>query len=520
MRHRYSTIMDKQAALRNYYKRLQKDNEVTQITVTNHTDDIRRVCLWGANNCVPLTDPLFIGNEGNVMANVGSHPQGLVYNPVNDLFYVVNQLDDSVSIINTSGEIVDTINFRGFQPAGSNPAVIPNALPGSISPSAITVNTNENSSEYGFVAVACSVSNEVVFISPDNSINRHERVGNRPTDIVYNRVDDCYYTTNLVSGTISKICAVRRVNNLPQITQARSIGVNPENGNLFIFNLSKNNVEVYDVLGNLKGDLGNVGDEEVSLMYHPPSDRMYVLLHTTGEVLVVNPESFRTELKIALPAESDAMAFNPHNQLMYIGSSLNRTITRIDAKHQIVDTIKAQGFSSGIAFSTKEDILAVSDASNDTVTIEGNSLRPTVTVNDEYFEYREDFQHNPTLISHLKIVASGDDRINALQRIERSITGKEICRTLSLSNYQSPQNFSNISEVFDMDGDIVDGHTIWCFKINPKQVVTFLMYHKQFEMYNVLPEKSRISTGVQMSKGIPASWLEYNENEPPDEQTD
>lgn len=516
MRHRYRTIMDKQAALRNYYKRLQKDNEVTQITVTNHTDDIRRVCLWGANNCEPLTDPLFIGSEGNVTVNVGSHPQGLVYNSANDLFYAVNQLDDSVSVINISGEIVDTINFG----VGGNPSFIQNALPGSISPSAITVNTNENSDEYGIIAVACSVSNEVVFINPENNIARRIGVDNRPTDIVYNPVDNCYYTTNLVAGTISKLCEVRRQNNLPRIEQVRNIGVNPNNGDLYVYDLNEGLLNAYDVSGNYKGSLGSVQEESVSFDYHPPSGKVYVLLETTGNVLIVNPKSFKTEQKLRLSEASDAIAFNPHNQLIYIGNSKNRTITRINAKHQIVDTIKAQGFSSGIAFSSKENILAVSDASNDTVTIEGNTLSPTVTVNDEYFEYREDFQHNPTLISHLKIVASGDDRINALQRIERSITGKETCRTLSLSNYQSPQNFSNISEVFDMDGDIVDGHTIWCFKINPKQVVTFLMYHKQFEMYNVLPEKSRISTGVQMSKGIPASWLEYNENEPPDEQTD
>ncbi|WP_339625472.1 YncE family protein [uncultured Winogradskyella sp.] len=521
---------DKQAAVRNYYQQLQKDNDVTQITVTNHTDDIRKVCLWGAISCVPLTDPMFLEGVATKTIIVEKHPQELIYNPVTDLFYVINQLSDSVSVVNTSGAVVTTIDLYqqtqivqtgGGSGVGERTArreqVNPLKSPGTISPAAIAVNTKSDSAEYGMIAVACSVSNEVVFINTSNTIERRETVGKRPIDITYNPVDDCYYTTNLVSGTISKICINRRVNNLPPIEAARTIGVNTDNGDLYIHSLKDGSVNIYDVQGNLKGSVGSVRSEIVSFLFHPVTKNMYMVLNGANTVVVLDTTRFVAIRKINTGNDPVEIAYNINNGLMYIGNRGDQTFTRIDAKHQVIDTIKSESFGVGLAISTKDDIVAVSNSANDTVTISGIQGGPTVTVNDEYYEYREDFQHNPTLISHLKIVASGEDRINALQLIEKSAAGKESCQTLSLSNHQSPQNFGNISEVFNIDGDIIDGHSIWCFKINPKQVVTFLIYHKQFEMYNMLPDKTRISTGVQMSEGIPASWLEYNENEPPDE---
>jgi YVTN family beta-propeller protein len=504
--------------VRKYYQQLQKDNDVTQITVTNHTDDIRKVCLWGAISCVPLTEPMFLDGIITETLTVEKHPQELAYNPANDLFYVVNQLSDSVSVISSKGKLIKTIKLTtpliNKQGKGSTTLRV---LPGTKSPVALAINTKVDSDGYGIVAVACSVSNEVFFINTDNTINRVDNVGNRPVDIVYNPLDDCYYTANLVSNSISKICINLRVNNLPLIEDARTIGVNTDNGDLYIHNLKDGAINIYDTIGNLKGSIGSVQSDIVSFAYHPVNKQMYLGLNNSDTVSIIDPVTFRATRKITVGKDPVSLAYNPHNGLMYVGNRGNQTFTRLDVKHQIVDTIKTGSFGIGLAISTKEDIVAVSNSADDTVTIKGEQGGPTVTVNEEYYEYREDFQHNPTLISHLKIVASGEDRINVLQLIEKSPIGKESCQTLSLSNHQSPQNFGNISEVFDIDGDIIDGHSIWCFKINPKQVVTFLIYHKQFEMYSMLPDKSRISTGVQMSEGIPVSWLEYNENEPPDE---
>ena len=103
--------LEKQKAINSFYKKLQKDTEVTQITVTNHTDDIRKVCLWGANACLPLTDPMQIERSFTKEVLVQKHPQGVVYNAVNDAFYCINQLSDSVSVISSSGGVITTIDL-------------------------------------------------------------------------------------------------------------------------------------------------------------------------------------------------------------------------------------------------------------------------------------------------------------------------------------------------------------------------------------------------------------------------
>ena len=518
--------MDKQVALRKYYKQLQRDTEVTQITVTNHTNDIRKVCLWGANACTPLTNPLELNQAFSKTIVVQNHPQAIAFNPANNLFYCVNQLSDTVSVIDTQGGLITTIplTIEASDDEGGNGSFLRNAqsvqitsLPGSISPTTVAINTLSTSVDYGTVAVCCSISNEVVFIGVDNTIIRREDAGVRPVDIVFNPIDGCYYTANMVSGTISKICALRRANNLPAVPGVKSLSVNTVNGDLFVHNTEDGRINVYDISGNFKSSVGATDEERIYFAFNPQNRLMYIVFPEGKTILLYDSALPRTIAKIPVTQIPRTIEFNPNDGLMYVGHPDTQSATRINTKNDIIDTVKLSGFTAGMAFSTTATVTAVSNTNANTVTVTGIQKGPTVTVNDEYFEYREDFQHNPTLISHLKIVASGTDRVNALQLIEKSATGKEVCQTISLSNHQSPQNFGNISEVSDIDGDIIDGHSIWCFKINPKQVVTFLIYHKQFEMYSVLPEKSRISTGVQMSKGIPESWLDNLKEEPPNE---
>ncbi|WP_179020745.1 YncE family protein [Winogradskyella forsetii] len=504
MRRRKFNWYNDKMKLRNYYRQLQKDNEVTQVTITNHTEDIRKVTLWGANSQTLLADPMFLESTIAKNITVEKRPQDMVYNPANDLFYVANQLSDSVSVIDVFGTLITTISL-----SSSN-------LPGSISPVAVTVNTKTDSPKFGVIAVACSVSNEVVFI--DNEIViRRENIGKRPIDISYNIFDDCYYIANLISGTISKISNTYRVTNFLNILGARNLGMNEDNGDLYIYSVENSDISIYDSQGVLKDTIEDVTSSIVSFVYHPIKKRMYLGFSDSNIVSEIDPLTFGIVVNIRVGNNPVALAYNYNNEMLYVRNRGDQNITRLDVKNNIIDTITLGDFGVGMAISSRKDIIALSNSKNNMVNILGSQSGPTVSVNEEYYEDREDFQHNPAMVSHLKIVASGEDRINTLQLLENSVSGKEKCSTLSLSNHHSPQNFGNISEVYDISGNLIDGHVRWCFKINPKQQVTFLIYYKQFEMYKMLPEKSRISTGVQMSEGIPASWLDNNQNKLPDE---
>lgn len=355
-------------AFKNYQKYLHKEFDVMQVVVKNHTPEIRDVCLWGGNSDKPITDPLFIENDESIDVLVGTHPQQVVLNPANNLLYVANQLSDSVSVVERDGTVVTTIPLTE------------NTMPGTVSPVALAVNTNQGYF-YGMVYVIGSVSNNMYHLGLNHKVVDINGTGKRPTEIKFDNESNELVIKNLVSKSTTRINAQTQV---------------------------------------------------------------------------------QTE-----------------------------TPWGIIDQFRLVDQVE-----------TEPDFAKVTTRKN-LLTIINWSKSPTVTINDEYHEEREDFKFSPGMLKHLKIVASGERRVNALQLLQKSIAGKEICKTLSLGNYQSPQSFQNVSEVFGVDGSMLDGQNSWCFKIGGLQTITFILYYKKMEMYNLLPEKASLAYGVQMSKGIP-----------------
>lgn len=350
-----------------YQKYLHDEFDVMQVTVKNHTTDIRNVCLWGGNSEKPITDPLFIENSEKIDVLVGTHPQQVVLNPANDLLYVANQLSDSVSVVARDGTVIATIPLTE------------NAMPGTVSPIALAVNTNSGYF-FGMVYVIGSVNNTMYHIGLNHKMVDANRTGKRPTEILFDNETNELVIKNIVSKSTTRI-----------------------------------------------------------------------------------------------NAETQAQTETPWG---------------IQDQFRLVDN---ESTSDLAKVTTQLNLLTIFNASKS----------PTVTINDEYHEEREDFKFSPGMLKHLKIVASGERRVNALQLLQKSIAGKEICKTLSLGNYQSPQSFQNVSEVFGVDGVMLDGQNSWCFKIGGLQTITFILYYKKLEMYNLLPEKASLAYGVQMSKGVP-----------------
>lgn len=293
-----------------YLKYLHDEFDVMQVTVKNHTTDIRNVCLWGGNSEKPITDPLFIENSEKIDVLVGTHPQQVVLNPANDLLYVANQLSDSVSVVARDGTVIATIPLTE------------NAMPGTVSPVALAVNTNSGYF-FGMVYVIGSVNNTMYHIGLNHKMVDANRTGKRPTEILFDNETNEIVIKNIVSKSTTRINAV---------TQAQT----------------------------------------------------------------------ETPLEI-------------QDQFRLVDNDSTSKIAKV---------------------TTQLNLLTIFNASKS----------PTVTINDEYHEEREDFKFSPGMLKHLKIVASGERRVNALQLLQNSIAGKEICKTLSLGNYQSPQSFQNVSE--------------------------------------------------------------------------
>lgn len=351
---------------RKFQKYLNAEFDTLQVTLKNHTPDIRDVCLWGGNSNKPITDPLTISSTKEFSVEIGTHPQGTVYNPANGYLYIANQLSDSISVVNKLGIVIMTISLSKIN------------LPGTVSPVALAVNSNISNAMYGSVYVIGSVSNKMYHINLEHEVVDSFETGIRPSAILFRPQDNKLQVSHIVSK----------------------------------------------------------------------------------DILIIDPNKNYNERSSAQNLVSRRVTDNPF-----------------------------------------EDVKVFTQQNR--VTFKTSITSPTITVNEEYHEEREDFKFSPGMLKHLKIIASGTRRVNALQMLQKSMAGKEICKTLSLGNYQSPQSFQNVSEVFDVDGYMVDGQNSWCFKIGPYQTITFLLYYKKLEMYNLLPEKSRLATGVEMSKGLP-----------------
>ena len=161
----------------------------------------------------------------------------------------------------------------------------------------------------------------------------------------------------------------------------------------------------------------------------------------------------------------------------------------------------------GFGINQTENVLFSSDTATNTVNVIGYSPQSSsITIDEDFAQKSEDFQHNPALVKHVKFVLSGTERFKVLTLREERVTGTIKNIPLSFRNYDNPQNFLNVSEVFGMEGSMIDGINSWIFKIAGLQTITLLVYYKQFEMYNLLPETAPKAKDLHPKTGIPESW--------------
>lgn len=484
------------AQIRDFYKELLDDNQVAQITVTNCSEQEREITLWGTNKCAPIANPLYRIELIKREVAIGQNSIEVVYNPVNDLFYVTNYSNNTITIVNDQAVVVHTVALS------SNPTT-------PVGPTSIVVNINPNSTEYGFVAVIAIRSKELIIVDSSFAVSRKIAITNAPIDLVYNPFSDAYFLIESLTDKVLKITTSNdQVVDFLTIAGVKTLGVNTDNGDLYVHNRVNNFVEIYNTSGIKRGwfDRATVNENKVSFYYHSVNQKMYIAYDTLNSIIITDGGTLNIETSQNVGVAPIDIEYNPIDNYIYVANQADQTFTCIDENFQIVDTISLVNFDQSFAISSKNGYIALNNSTLEQLLIVSMENRLLVKVTDDYEQIREDFKYNPMLIKHMKVVASTDARINTLQIIESSISGKETCESISLRSYHSPQGFGNVSEVFEMDGYIVDGRVCWRFKINPNQQVTFLIYYEQLEMYDFLPEKSRVSTGVQMGKGMPQAW--------------
>ena len=469
-----------------FYEWLLNSFNKFQVSITNTSSRSRTVTLWGGNSSMPVSEPnpdevelLELIREVSVSAsnNTGVHPQGVLVNPVNNLVYVANQLTNNISVFDRFGRIVRLIELE------------PNAAPGLNAPVALAVNTTSSSVKYGTVYVIGSVSNTVSVIDLSHNVVNEILVGKRPLDIVYNNTNQQLYITNLIDDNVSvidteseQVIANLLVGNAPV-----GVGVNADNGDVFIANSEDDSVSVFDQQNQFITTINSVGSKPVSVSYHSVNNELFVVATESNKVYPIDAVNYQLLSPIDTGDKPYKSVFNSINNYLYVANRIDDTFTIISPDKQVRATISKGTVNIGFAIDQQENQLWTTDTTRATLNLVGYTANSSgVIVSENYQRDVEDFIHNPIIIKHTKWVLSGSERFCSLTHREESQTGTVVSQSLSHESYRSPRNFLNVSEFMDLEGTAIDGNTSWIFDIAPGQIISVLVYFRQYKVKNSL----------------------------------
>ena len=496
------------------YSSLLKDYDVTQVTIRNVSDEPQPVSLWQANRTVSFTiDPSNVEDHevsNEVILQNVVHPQGVAFNPVNGYIYVANQLTNNVSVLSTSGELIQLIQLE------------PSGFPGFNSPVDVSVNTNAESPAYGNAYVVGSVSNTISVIGLNLEVSQVVEVGKRPLASSFNPVNDLLYVTNFVDGSLSVINTLT----LDVVTfdigdQPLGIGINTLNGDVYVSISGEDRISVLTKdpitlpLDNspVIADILNVGVKPSNLAFHPVTNEMFVVATGSNEVIPINTTTFEKGDPVPVGPNPYAISYHPGNDFIYVGCRDNDEVSIINQNKEVIANLNLGALNNGLAVDGVTHQLFTSNTTSNSLKIIGYSSTNSNLIFDEDLEEKNrNFQHNPAIVKHVRFILNGDEQLSTLKLREGSATGSSTIRTVSFGDYRSPQNFSNVAEVSDMEGAVIDGSNGWEFTLPPNQTLTIMTYYQQFDMYDLLPEHARKSIGVEMSKGVSSRLTNPNSN--------
>ncbi|WP_299186624.1 YncE family protein [uncultured Aquimarina sp.] len=468
-----------------FYKTLQEKYETTQLTITNISDVEREVRLWAGNKKPPLSptlpgdvaDHIFRTVTTGSSLGAGIYPQGIIVNPFNRLTYIANQLSHNISVLNTEGILISLI------PIPANGSSLPNPAYG-WSPVDLAVNSQSSSPNFGKVYVANVIGDTITVINNQLEVVNTIQVGKRPIAIAFNPFNSNVYVANIAEDTVSVIDTTTEtvIETIGVGKAPRNMAVVPSTGSVYVVNSNDDSISVIDTNNVVTDTIDSVGSELTTIEYHPVNNSLYIVSSGDNTVIPIDLFSGATRTGISVGADPYRIVYNPSNELLYVGNRLDNSYSIIDSNDTVIDTLFLGAVGTGVAIDSNSNMIYSSDSTNGAINIISYSQESNkVLINDGYYGKREDFTFSPAIVKHVKFVLSGTERFRVLKLEEETVTGTTLVKPISFSSYNSPQNFGNVAEVFEMNGIIIDGKNGWVFKIAGKQTITILTYYKQHD---------------------------------------
>lgn len=453
-----------------YQHLIGRNYEKVQVHIYNPTNQEQRITLWGANRQAKSKGTTSLRLEGDLQV------QAMEWNPANQSLYLISQLSNTLTIINSERKFETQLLLE------------PSNYPGTNSPVDLAINTNSDSVHYGYVYVIGSVANTVSIFNREHQLIDTLETGIRPVSIAYHQSNRNFYILNLSDHTVSILNGDSHLLSASITTPEKNpitLSICEKYGDLYIGYLQSSKLSVFGENHTLKEYFEPPMDTAKKLIYDPLKSEIWAI-DTQGQVTLINCENHESQKLEGMAIQSVHFSDSVISTLWKDGS-----IRIFDRSLNFLKNLNTKG---NLLVNTKEEWIIFNV---DTQSLQWAGIKTQrVEFDEDYAEHQEDFKYSPALVKHLKLSTNKGYEISTLQLEHKTATGKTQSTFISLNDYRSPQHFQNIYEVYGLEGSIIDGQTGWVLKLSSGQRITAIIHYRQLDIYKLLPEQSRKSIPI------------------------
>jgi len=424
----------------------------SQISVTNTSNSEQWIKLWGANKGE------FVNYQSRFL-KTGSYPQAIAINPVNNFIYVVNQLAASLQVFNLNDELIGTVRL--------DEKSIPTA-----SPVAIDVNPIN-----GDAYIIGSLSDMLYVVDVNLKLTESIQLQNRPVSVSYCDSNQSIYVHYLIGTSISIVVVNEgySVNQVETNGIQKELVVNEVHGTWLVLSIDGKSIKEYDLLNRLQKPSSFENRQLKHISIDQLGVRAFAIDEKTNELVIISLISGEVLKSASLEGGIISLQLI-ENGLVATTVSPNRLI-KVDGELNVLQSISISSLISKFVYNqTSNSYYLIEDLKNK-VSIIADKTQSIAKYSDNYKMVLADLQHQPVLLKHLKVFYSGTSSRPFIKVGSKSSSGKEISRLVSLLKYNSPQHFSSIYNVTELDKEIIDGRTFWEVLVPPEQSMTLVLYH-------------------------------------------
>jgi len=424
------------------------------------------------------TVTLFDGFSGNVLANefrfeaqtisVGDAPRFLALNTNNNSLYISNDGDDTISVLNTVTNIVDTTISLANSPHNvlfnpdNNRIYVTNDLDDRITVIETVNDTVLSVNVVGDrpVGMDYSTSNQRIYIAlfNDNAVD------------VYNPSTDSVDTTITGVGTTP-----------------RNVLYISSNNRIYVTGGTGNNVIVIDPTTNTIETTINVGNLAFGLDFNSSNNNLYVSNRDDNSISVINIDNNEVVDTITDSSFNDPLfiEFNANDNNIYVTNQSGNTVTVINSDNIVVDTITVGSSPRELRFVGSNNNIYVCNNGDDNVSRLGTTI--SITTPTSYRQLVNEISVNPILLKGSRIIPSNATQANEAITIRNiTATGKTMTNRVFPRAYISPLQAQIVLDISEIEDLKINGKQAIEFDLVANQDVNLIFFYEQYD-----PEKMR-----------------------------